>query len=228
MHIHPKQVNLRLKSSAYIHSDIYKNCNDANLILFYKSKVLQNKLDKILNNIQIRQRNLLYHNLSHRLYDNKDLASSFPSIPISPTTRQYFNLDGSELETASLQTDKKKENILNVYNYKKITKQNNNLINHYDLSNKFKRSNSIVDFNNNSTFHILNNSQLNVNKINKVKPNWRAIKMKSSGSKRSQVIKRNLSQELKIRKADTSNIDLSMNNSNIFGNVFLQRKFFDK
>ena len=173
MNVYPKQVNLNIKSSSYIPSEICKKCNNANLILFYKSKVLHNKLDKILNNIQIRQRNLLYH--THGLYDNKELTSSLPLVPLSFSSRQYFNLDGSELETAS----QNKETILSGYSFRKISKQRNNA-NHYKLSNKLKKSHSISDFHTNSTFHITKNPQLTTNKTNKVRPNWKTIKLRNS------------------------------------------------
>ena len=220
MNVYPKQVNLNLKSSPYITSEICKQNNNANLILYYKSKALHNKLDNILNNIQLRQRNLLYH--KNGLCDNKELTSFLPLIPFSLSSRQHYNLDGSELETISQNKD---TSILKKYSLRNITKQRNNTP-HYKLSNKLIKSHSMSDFNTNSTFHITNNSQLTINKTKKVKPNWQTIKLRNSGKKVFHIINRNLNNE--INNKNIYNIYLNMNHSDLFGNVFLRNKCFDK
>ena len=220
MNVYPKQVNLNLKSSPYITSEICKQNNNANLILYYKSKALHNKLDNILNNIQLRQRNLLYH--KNGLCDNKELTSFLPLIPFSLSSRQHYNLDGSELETISQNKD---TSILKKYSLRNITKQRNNTP-HYKLSNKLIKSHSMSDVNTNSTFYITNNSQLTINKTKKVKPNWQTIKLRNSGKKVFHIINRNLNNE--INNKNIYNIYLNMNHSDLFGNVFLRNKCFDK
>ena len=84
-------------------SDLEKICKEIKDRETIFDEELNYKVDKILNNIQLRQKNLLYH--KNGLYDNKELTSFLPLVPFSLSSRQHFILDGSELETISQNKD---------------------------------------------------------------------------------------------------------------------------